>query len=109
MDGLEGIRVLDLTHYVAGPFCTLMMGDAGADVVKLEPPDGDRVRNFPTSFAGESRLFLGPQPQQTQPRTQPAHGAGQGDRQKAGRASRRVRGGLSPRSGREIPGSARTP
>ena len=59
MDGLEGIRVLDLTHYVAGPFCTLMMGDAGADVVKLEPPEGDRVRNFPTSFAGESRLFLG--------------------------------------------------
>ena len=59
MDGLEGIRVLDLTHYVAGPFCTLMMGDAGADVVKLEPPEGDRVRNFPTSFEGESRLFLG--------------------------------------------------
>ena len=59
MDGLEGIRVLDLTHYVAGPFCTLMMGDAGADVVKLEPPSGDRVRNFPSSFAGESRLFLG--------------------------------------------------
>ncbi len=59
MGALDGIRVLDMTHYVAGPFCTLMMGDAGADVVKLEPPEGDRVRNFPSSFAGESRLFLG--------------------------------------------------
>ena len=59
MGGLEGIRVLDLTHYVAGPFCTLMMGDAGADVVRLEPPEGARGRNLPSSFAGESRLFLG--------------------------------------------------
>ena len=59
MGALDGIRVLDLTHYVAGPFCTLMMGDAGADVVKLEPPEGDRVRRFPSSFEGESRLFLG--------------------------------------------------
>lgn len=59
MGALDGIRVLDLTHYVAGPFCTLLLADQGADVVKLEPPGGDAIRRFPSSFEGESRLFLG--------------------------------------------------
>jgi len=59
MGALDGIRVLDLTHYVAGPFCTLLLADQGADVVKLEPPAGDAIRRFPSSFEGESRLFLG--------------------------------------------------
>ena len=57
MDGLEGIRVLDLTHYVAGPFCTLMMGDAGADVVKLEPPEGDASGIFPLPSPGRAGCF----------------------------------------------------
>ncbi|MEK6711111.1 MAG: CoA transferase [Nitrospinota bacterium] len=59
MGALDGIRVLDLTHYVAGPFCTLLLADQGAEVVKLEPPGGDVIRRFPSSFEGESRLFLG--------------------------------------------------
>ncbi|OGL58812.1 MAG: hypothetical protein A3J27_11750 [Candidatus Tectomicrobia bacterium RIFCSPLOWO2_12_FULL_69_37] len=59
MGALDGIRVLDLTHYVAGPFCTLLLADQGAEVVKLEPPGGDAIRRFPSSFEGESRLFLG--------------------------------------------------
>ena len=39
---LHGVRVLDLTRYLAGPFCTMLLGDMGADVVKLEPPKGGR-------------------------------------------------------------------
>jgi formyl-CoA transferase len=56
---LEGILVLDLTRYVAGPFATLALSDAGADVVKIEPPGGDTIRRFPSTLEGGSRLFLG--------------------------------------------------
>jgi crotonobetainyl-CoA:carnitine CoA-transferase CaiB-like acyl-CoA transferase len=51
---LGGIMVLDFTHLVAGPFCTMLLADAGADVVKLEPPWGDNSRKRgPTRHEGE--------------------------------------------------------
>lgn len=57
---LEGIRVIDLTRILAGPFCTQALADAGADVVKLEEPErGDDTRGWgPPFVAGESAYFL---------------------------------------------------
>jgi succinate--hydroxymethylglutarate CoA-transferase len=57
---LSGIRVLDLTRVLAGPLCAMMLGDMGADVIKVEPPGGDDTRRWGPPFAGgESAYFLG--------------------------------------------------
>jgi len=58
---LEGLRVVDLTRILAGPLCTQMLGDMGADVIKVEPPGaGDDTRTWGPPFAdGESAYFLG--------------------------------------------------
>ena len=60
MKALEGIRVLDLTRALAGPFCTLMLGDNGADVIKIEiPGTGDDTRHWgPPFIQEESAYFL---------------------------------------------------
>ncbi len=60
MKALDGVRVLDLTRALAGPFCTLMLGDYGADVIKIELPGaGDDTRRWgPPFIGGESAYFL---------------------------------------------------
>jgi formyl-CoA transferase len=56
---LAGIRVLDFSHALAGPYCTMLLGDLGADVIKIEPPKGDHSRQWgPPFINGESSYFL---------------------------------------------------
>jgi len=59
MHSLYGIRVLDLSRVLAGPYCTMVLGDLGADVVKVEAPEGDETRGWGPPFAnGESAYYL---------------------------------------------------
>ena len=55
---LEGVKVLDLSRVLAGPFCTMMLSDMGAEVIKVEVPGkGDDSRAFPPFIEGESVYF----------------------------------------------------
>src|SRR3989338_704762 len=56
---LCGLRILDLTQFLAGPFCTQILGDLGAEILKIEPQAGDPTRALPPYFyKGESAYFL---------------------------------------------------
>lgn len=44
---LEGLRILDLTHFLSGPYATMILGDLGAEIIKVEPPKGDPTRGIP--------------------------------------------------------------
>lgn len=57
---LAGLRVLDFSHALAGPYCTLLLADYGAEIYKLEPPEGELARGWGPPFVeGEASFFLG--------------------------------------------------
>ena len=56
---LAGVRVLDLSGYIAGPYGCTLLADQGAEVIKIEPPGGDNLRAYPSTLAAEGRAFMG--------------------------------------------------
>ena len=54
---LSNIRILDLTQFLAGPYATMIFGDLGAEVMKLEAPVGDWSRVLPPNFVGEDSCY----------------------------------------------------
>src|SRR3546814_20311782 len=57
---LAGLKVVDLTRVLGGPYCTQVLADHGATVIKIEPPQGDEVRDWGPPFQqGDASYFIG--------------------------------------------------
>src|SRR3954469_11062848 len=55
---LSGIRVIEVGHMLAGPYCGLLLADMGAEVIKIEPPEGDIGRKVSPHFIGEHNAYF---------------------------------------------------
>ena len=59
MGALDGIRIIDMTQAMSGPFATMLLGDLGAEIIKVEPPEGDQTRSWaPPYMNGLSSYFM---------------------------------------------------
>ena len=87
---LSGIKVLDLSRVLAGPFAGRMLSDLGADVVKLEPPEGDVTRHWGVKRGDISGYYHQQNAGKTEYCGRPEASKGGADRQVAGEAGRRT-------------------
>ena len=86
---LDGVMVLDLSRVLAGPFCGMMLADMGADVLKIEEPEGgDESRTWPPFVAGRSLWLSEHEPQQTEHDVEFENPRGPGHPQAVGRTGR---------------------
>ena len=58
LGALAGVKVLDLSRWIAGPFCTMLLADLGADVIRVERPGGEDARHLPPFVGEESAYYL---------------------------------------------------
>ena len=55
---LAGIRIIEVGHMLAGPYCGLLLADLGAEVIKIEPPEGDIARKVSPHFIGPHNAYF---------------------------------------------------
>ena len=94
---LSGLKVLDLSRLLPGPFCSMLMADLGADVIKVEDvKTGDYVRWWPPKIGGNSGFHVGAQPQQAINHPQPQESRRKGNIRKLAAGADVVLEGFRP-------------